>query len=321
MEITNDKISVVMLNWNGLMYLKRTIPAVLNQDYKNFDLVIVDNGSTDGSIEYVNSFKEIKLIRNSENLGYSVGKNIGVQNASGKFIYLIDNDILLPNDKVLSNLYTNIRQLNKNSILSLVMLNDGDAATKYYAYCYGLLGPIYNKNLLVDKITPQTYLSGAPMGGNIFISKENWDTIGGFDGAQPYYLDDFDLGARASVLGFNSFVSSDCILIHLGKEEAIKKDKWLWKYKYFFSGYSIVIFKNYRLLNLLYRYPLFVSFSLIKTIKYCIKFCSIRPVLSLIKSIGFFVKILPDILLERKKIQAKRVVKKDIFLKIKPIVF
>ena len=88
-------ISVVMLNYNGLKYLKRTIHPILKLNYPTFEFIIVDNGSTDGSIEFIKKFKRIKLIENGENLGYSKGKNIGVKHAKGEYVLLLDNDILL----------------------------------------------------------------------------------------------------------------------------------------------------------------------------------------------------------------------------------
>ena len=91
------KISVVMLNYNGLKYIKKTIPSILKLSYSNFELIVVDNGSTDGSIDFLKKNKEVLLIDNRENLGYSVGKNIGIKHAHGEFIFLIDGDILIEN--------------------------------------------------------------------------------------------------------------------------------------------------------------------------------------------------------------------------------
>ena len=90
-------VSVVMLNYNGLKYLKETIPPILELDYPNYEFIIVDNGSTDGSIEFINEFEKIRLIENGENLGYSNGKNIGVWEAKGEYILSLDNDILILN--------------------------------------------------------------------------------------------------------------------------------------------------------------------------------------------------------------------------------
>src|SRR3989344_1917843 len=105
-------ISVVMLNYNGLKYLKKTIPPILKLDYPNYEFIIVDNGSTDGSIEFIKKFKKIKLIENKENLGYGKGKNIGVKEANGEYILLLDNDIIIREKTIIKNL---IKYNNKNT--------------------------------------------------------------------------------------------------------------------------------------------------------------------------------------------------------------
>jgi GT2 family glycosyltransferase len=313
------KISVVMLNFNGLQYLKKTVPAVLNFNYSNYEFIIIDNGSTDDSVLYLESFKEkITLIKNKTNLGYSGGKNLGAKVATGDFLFLLDNDIFVSDTDILKNLVKKLTKIGEKNILSLVMVNDGEQKTKYYSYCYGFFGPIYNKDLEISKIKPLTYRTGAPMGGNVFVSKKTWDAIGGFDETQPYYLDDFDIGARGSILGYESFITSDYYLNHLGVAEVISQEKWLWKYKYFFSGYSIVMFKDYNSLNLFIRYPLFFIFSAIKTIKYCFKFKNLKPASSYIWSFNYFLKNFNSTLKKRKVIQSLRLRKNDIFLTIKP---
>jgi hypothetical protein len=302
-----------------LHYLKKTIPAILNLKYQNYELIVVDNASVDGSIQFLETFgSSIIIVKNTENFGYSLGKNIGASLASGDYIFLLDNDILITEDSLLECLLLELSQIGEKNMISVVMLNDGEKVTKYYSYCYGIFGPIYNSNVDILKITPGVYPSGAPMGGNIFLTKETWNSIGGFDVTQPYYLDDFDFGARGYIFGFKSFVTSKHILTHLGVDQSTSKDKWLWKYKYFFSGYSMVIFKNYTTLNILLRYPLFLLFSILKTIKYSLKFFSVEPILSFAWSILFFVKKLPDIYKERKKIQSKRIEIYDLFFKITP---
>ena len=95
MENKPPKISVVMLNYNGLNYLKKTMPPILKLDYPNYEFIIVDNGSTDGSKEFIKKFRKIRLIENHKNLGYSKGKNIGVKHAKGDYVLLLDNDILI----------------------------------------------------------------------------------------------------------------------------------------------------------------------------------------------------------------------------------
>jgi len=85
--------------YNGAKYLHESIQSILNQTYKNFELIIIDDGSTDNSIEIINSFidKRIKVLRNSENKGLAYTRNKAVKNSSGKYIAILDcDDIAYP---------------------------------------------------------------------------------------------------------------------------------------------------------------------------------------------------------------------------------
>src|SRR3989344_3757775 len=301
-------ISVVMLNYNGLKYLRRTIPPILKLDYPNYKFIIVDNGSTDGSVGFIKKFKNIILIENGENWGYSEGKNIGVKNARGEYTLLLDNDILINDKKIL-----------KIAFLSLPMINIGEIKTKLYTYGFSLFGPLYNKPESMKVITKNIpYLSGAPMGGNIFFKRSIWNEIGDYDNSQPYYLDDLDIGARSYLFGYKNYVFPSISLVHIEEKRNSNLDNWSWKYRFFFSGISRTIIKSYRIKNIIFRYPIFMIYSILKTLKYSYKFKSFKPTFSYIYSIGLFLKNLPDTLKQRKILQSRRVIKEDIFLKIRP---
>ena len=88
------KLSVITLTLNKLEYTKNFIES-LKKYTKDFELIIVDNGSTDGTVEYIKSMPEIKLIQNTENKGFSAGNNQGIEIAQGEYIGFLNNDILL----------------------------------------------------------------------------------------------------------------------------------------------------------------------------------------------------------------------------------
>lgn len=91
-------VSVIILNWNGGDYLKRCVQSVLETDYpKNLlDVIVVDNGSTDGSARLIKRmYPQIRLIENKRNLGFCIGNNIGIENALGDLIILLNNDTIV----------------------------------------------------------------------------------------------------------------------------------------------------------------------------------------------------------------------------------
>ena len=89
----NPLISIVITTWNGEKYLIECISSLLNQSYKNMEIILVDNASSDRSVELVNqNFQGIQVIQNSKNLGFAEGTNIGILRAKGELVALFNQD-------------------------------------------------------------------------------------------------------------------------------------------------------------------------------------------------------------------------------------
>src|SRR5438874_13830050 len=86
-------ISVIVVNWNGKSLLSDCLNSLRLQAFPDFEVIVVDNGSTDGSAEFVQAaFPEFKLIPLDQNLGFAGGNNAGIREARGEWIALINND-------------------------------------------------------------------------------------------------------------------------------------------------------------------------------------------------------------------------------------
>ena len=92
-------ISIIILNWNGKHHLEECLSSVLKQTYKDYEVIVVDNGSTDGSQEYISSrFPSVSLICNDQNYGFCKGNNIGIKASKGEYIVLLNNDTVVEQD-------------------------------------------------------------------------------------------------------------------------------------------------------------------------------------------------------------------------------
>ncbi|ENA5518856.1 glycosyltransferase family 2 protein [Escherichia coli] len=93
---TQELVSIIMPCYNAEQYIKESINSVINQTYKNFELIIVDDLSADNSINIINSFHDnrIKLIQLAQNGGAGVARNTGIEAAQGRFIAFLDSDDL-----------------------------------------------------------------------------------------------------------------------------------------------------------------------------------------------------------------------------------
>ena len=97
--MNHPKVSVIIVNWNGKKYLEVCLSSVFNQTYPDYEVILVDNGSTDGSIEYIkNNFSKVKLIELNKNYGFAKANNIGIKeafkNSDIKYVITLNNDTL-----------------------------------------------------------------------------------------------------------------------------------------------------------------------------------------------------------------------------------
>lgn len=86
-------VSIIIVNWNGLSWLKMSLPSLAKQTYKPVEIILVDNASTDDSVSWTRKhFPNVKVLMNQENFGFAEGNNVGYREALGEYILLLNND-------------------------------------------------------------------------------------------------------------------------------------------------------------------------------------------------------------------------------------
>ena len=86
-------VSIIVLNWNNNQDLEVCLNSLTKQTYLNYEVIVVDNASTDDSVELVKKkFLNFRLIENKENYGFAKGNNIGINQANGKYVITLNND-------------------------------------------------------------------------------------------------------------------------------------------------------------------------------------------------------------------------------------
>ena len=86
------KFSVIISAYNIEDYIQRAINSVLNQDFTDYELIVINDCSTDNTLEKIRQYKNIKIINNKKNMGLGAVRNIGIKNAKGKYIIHLDGD-------------------------------------------------------------------------------------------------------------------------------------------------------------------------------------------------------------------------------------
>ena len=242
-------ISVVVINYNGKKYLSRCFSSLLEGSYHNFEIVFVDNGSSDGSVELVrNEFPNIKIIEMGNNVGLAIASNRGAKIAQGKYFFFLNNDTI--SDKNILRELVGVAENDEDvgicgcrtmSYDGKTLLNAG-VACDIFGYPYGEGEPLY-----VD--------------AGIFISRKAFDHIGGFDPKLFLYGEDRDLCWRTLVYGYKVKVVNSAIFYHDSFCAIDEKGNLLTNVRKRFMGEAFtirILLKNYSLSTLLLVFPIYV---------------------------------------------------------------
>ena len=212
----NPLVSIIILNYNAGNLLLNCVDSVFKSTYPNFEVLVVDNISTDNShVVCKKKFEKIHLIENKENLGYCEGNNVGIRNANGEFVVILNPDTIVEPNWLnhLMSAYNEFGEgLYQPKFFSLnekhVLQSTGNML---HIFGFGFAkdkGKIDGEKMeSVEKIN---YASGTCL----FTSKIVLDKIGLLDPFLFLYHDDLDLGWRAAHIGINSFYVPKSIIYH-----------------------------------------------------------------------------------------------------------
>jgi len=225
-------ISIIVLNYNAGELLLNCIDSIKKSEYQNLEVIVVDNISTDKSQETCKEkFPDVKLIQNKKNFGYCEGNNIGIREAKGDFIVILNPDTIVESNW-LNELISAYRDfgdgLYQPKILSL---NENDiiqsTGNMIHIFGFGFARDKGKKNIVkVEHIEKIGYASGTCL----FTSKDVIDRVGLLDDFLFLYHDDLDLGWRAAQLGINSYYVPKAKIFHVESYSlkwSSKKFYWL----------------------------------------------------------------------------------------------
>ena len=225
-------VSIIVLNYNAWELLVNCINSLKKSSYTNLEIIVVDNISSDNSQKKCKErFPEIKLIQNNENLGYCGGNNVGIKDAKGEFIVILNPDtIVQPNciNELISAYNKFGVGLYQPKILSL---NEEDViqSTGNMLHVFGFGFARGKGNKVVDKVEEIEKI-GYASGTCLFTSREVFDKIGLLDEFLFLYHDDLDLGWRAAQIGINSYYVPKSKIFHVESYSlkwSSKKFYWL----------------------------------------------------------------------------------------------
>ncbi|MCL5432854.1 MAG: glycosyltransferase family 2 protein [Patescibacteria group bacterium] len=316
MKKNKKKVSVIIVNWNNINNLKECLYSLKKIKYKNIEIIIVDNGSKDGTLEYLAKEKKsngnLIVIRNKKNLGFAEGNNIGYSLSTGEYILFLNNDTIV-DDNFLGPLVEKLHNPSiggvQPKILSYPRKDIIDSIGSY------LLNSGFLYHFGHNKPDAKKYNRGAEIfsmkGACMLLKKDVIEKVGLFDKNYFAYFEETDLCHRVWLSGSKIYYVSHSVIYHKGGETAKELDV------------SFIQFHSYK--NRIWTYLKNLEIkTIIKIIPVHILFCEVITILYIFTlkfSLAFAVQKaivwnlfnIDRLLIERKKIKAIRKVPDKFF--------
>lgn len=211
-------VSVIIVNWNGKAFLEECLSSLASQRYQNFEVILVDNGSDDGSSEYVvSSFPWVRIVALHVNSGFAAGNNAGYEHSSGKYIVTLNNDT----------------KVDENWLEELVKTADSDEEVGMVASCIcqyfdptrvdslgvricadGMSRGAFRFNLLADVPLLNCDEVLVPSACAALYKRDMIEAIGFFDEDYFAYCEDTDLGLRGRLAGWKAIIARHALVFH-----------------------------------------------------------------------------------------------------------
>ena len=266
------EVSVVIPNFNGIAFLDSVLASLEGQTLSNFEVILVDNGSTDGSCSFVTAnYPWVHLIELAENFGFCGAVNAGIRAAKAPYVLLLNNDTEVKEDFVEEMLAAIRRHKNAFSCgARMVQYHDRDRLDDVGNY-YCALGWSFARGRGKDihACEKEGKIFSACAGAAIY-RKKIVEKIGYFDEEHFAYLEDTDIGYRARIYGYENWYAPKAIVYHVGSGTSGSR------YNQFKTRYSsrnniYLIYKNMPLLQIILNLPFLAVGFLIKFLFFAIK--------------------------------------------------
>lgn len=220
------KVAIVILNWNGIDYLRKFLPYVLTSVWPNLEIVVGDNASTDGSVAFVKgAFPDITVIQNADNYGFTGGYNRVLEQVDADYYILLNSDVevspgwiapvieLMESDPLIAAAAPKIKAYLQKDHFEHAGAAGGFIDAFGYPFCRGRM--FYE----IEEDKGQYNESGEifwASGAALFIKKKCWDEAGGFDDRFFAHMEEIDLCWRLKNMGYKIMYCAQSEVFHVG---------------------------------------------------------------------------------------------------------
>ncbi len=258
-------VSIIIPNYNGKHFLKNCIESLKKQTYKDIEIIVIDNHSSDGSVQCIDEcYPEVEVIELDTNTGFSNAVNVGIKNALGEFVFLLNNDTQV-DERCIEYLVESINSSEDIFAVNSKMIQYynreliDDAGDEYNAFGWAFKRG-YNRKV-ASKTKPARVLTTCA--GASLYRRSVFDEIGYFDNEFFAYLEDVDIGYRANLLGNKNIYNPNALVYHIISGTTGNK-KTEFKTKLSARNNIYVIYKNMPFLQILINLPFLLLGTIIK---------------------------------------------------------
>ena len=220
------KVSIVILNWNGQNYLEKFLPSILATDYENKEVIVADNGSTDGSVSFLEKqFPQVRLIRFNENKGFAIGYNIALEQVLADYYAIINSDIevqqgwltpiihLLEQDKLNAACQPKLLSYNNKKLFEYAGGAGGWLDSFGYPFARGRIFDICEEDKGQYDTTERVFwVTGAAM----VVRSNVFHEMKGFDEYFFAHQEEIDLCWRMQLAGYKLYCCPSSVVYHVG---------------------------------------------------------------------------------------------------------
>ena len=251
-----QEVSVIIPNYNGIAYLEGVLASLEQQTMDNFEVIVVDNGSTDGSSAFIAAnFSWVRIIELSDNFGFSKAVNVGIEASRTPYVLLLNNDTEVEKNFVEEMLAAIRRHKNAFSCQAkMIQYHDRDKlddAGNYY--CSLGWGFARGKGKDISAYDKEEKIFAACAGAAIY-RKKLMNKTGLFDEEHFAYMEDVDIGYRARIYGYENWYAPRAVVYHVGSGTSGSRYNQF-KIRYSSRNNIYMIYKNMPLLQILINLP------------------------------------------------------------------
>lgn len=304
-------VSIIIVNLNGEKHLETCLNSLKTVEDVLFELIIVDNGSYDNSINVIKKFfSKAKIIRNKKNLGFAKPNNQGANIAHGEFLLLLNNDtkltrnflkglVLAMKDKSVGACQPKILLMSDNKRVDCIGSFLTNTGFLYHFGFHKIDNPLYNRTLNIF----------SPRGACMLIRRKLFEDLGGFDEDFFAYFEETDLCWRIWLVGKKVAYLPQYVVYHQRGGTSSHMDNSFIQY-HSFKNRICTLIKNLSFSKLFYIMPVHLVFCIVAIFAYLI-LGKVKNSIAILQALWWNVVNLKSILVKRKAIQDKRKISDD----------